>query len=256
MSMAKYPRLSVDGIQRHEEAQIQPDPMNVGEVERWASAIGGTLLVVQGLRSRSFGGFALALAGTGLIYRGVSGHSFLYQALKLDTAGKRRSEADQHVHSGRLIKHVAVVERPAQELYDYWRNVENAPHFMQGVESVTKTGPNRSHWISAGPFRTSFEWDSEVFHDEPGRLFAWKTLPGADVAHAGAIRFEPNTGDRGTVVTVEINYEPPAGMVGVTIAKLIGQDPDSMTKENLRRFKQLMETGEIATVEGQSSGRA
>ena len=255
MSSAKTPRFSVQGIQDHEDARIKPNPVNVGDVERWASTIGGTLLVVQGIRSRSIGGIALALAGGGLIYRGVSGHCGAYQALKIDTSGKHRSARDQHVHDGRLIKHVAVVERPAQELYDYWRKVENAPHFMQDVKSVTKTGPNRSHWVSGGPFGTSFEWDSEVFQDEPGRMFAWKTLPGADVAHAGAIHFEPNTGGRGTVVTVEINYEPPAGSLGVTVAKLIGQDPDSMTKENLRRFKQLMETGEIATVEGQTSGR-
>ena len=255
MSIAKHPRFSVHGIQDHEDARIKPNPVNVGEVERWASAIGGTLLLVQGLRARSLGGIALALAGGGLIYRGVSGHSFAYQALRIDTVGKHRSAADQHVHNGRLIKHVAVVERPARELYDYWRNVENAPRFMQGVEAVTKTGSNRSHWTSGGPFGTSFEWDSEVFQDDPGRMFAWKTLPGADVAHAGAIRFEPNTGGRGTLVTVEINYEPPAGALGLTVAKLIGQDPDSMTKENLRRFKQLMEAGEIATVEGQPSGR-
>ena len=255
MSMARNPRFSVAGIRDHEDARIVTNPVNVGDVERWASTIGGTLCVVQGLRSRSLLGVALAVLGGGLIYRGVSGHCGAYQALKIDTTGKHRSAADQHVHDGRLIKHVTVIERPAQELYDYWRNVENAPRFMTGVESVTKTGPDRSHWVSAGPFGKTFEWDSEVFHDEPGRLFAWKTLPGADVAHAGAIKFEPNTGGRGTVVTIEVNYEPPAGMLGVAVAKLLGQDPDAMTKENLRQFKQLMEAGEIATIAGQPSGR-
>ena len=213
------------------------------------------MLVVQGLRSRSLPGVALAFLGGGLLYRGATGHCSAYQALNIDTAGKHRSDADEHVHNGRLIKHVAVVERPAAELYDYWRNVENAPRFMTGVEAVTLTGPDKSHWVSGGPFGKKFEWDSEVFHDEPGRMFAWKTLPGADVPHAGMIKFEPTTGGRGTTVTVEINYEPPAGMLGVAVAKVIGQDPDSMTKENLRQFKQLMETGEIPTTTGQSSGR-
>ncbi len=256
MSIAKNPRFSAAGIREHEDAQIVPSKINVGDVERWASAVGGTLLVVQGLRSRSLPGVALALLGGGLLYRGVSGHCGAYQALNIDTAGKHRSDADAHVHNGRLIKQVAVIEKPAQELYNYWRNEENAPKFMTGVESVMKTGPNKSHWVSGGPFGKTFEWDSEVFQDDPGRMFAWKTLPGADVPHAGMIRFEPNTGGRGTIVTVEINYEPPAGMLGVAVAKLIGQDPDAMTKENLRQFKQLMETGEIPTIKGQSSGRA
>lgn len=256
MSIAKTPRFSVAGIQEHEEAHMATSHVNVGDVERWASTIGGTLLVVQGLRSRSLPGFALALLGGGLVYRGVSGHCGAYQALNINTVGKHRSDADTHVHHGRLIKHVAIVEKPAEELYAFWRNPENAPKFMTGVESVMKTGENKSHWVSGGPFGKKFEWDSEIFQDEPGRLFAWKTLPGADVPHAGMIKFEPNTGGRGTTVTVEINYEPPAGMLGVAVAKLIGQDPDAMTKENLRQFKQLMETGEIATTKGQPSGRA
>ena len=255
MSIANSPRFSVSGIREHEEAHAQPQRINVGDVERWASVAGGTLLVVQGLRSRSLPGVVLACLGGGLLFRGVTGHCGAYQALNIDTAGKHRSDADEHVHNGRLIKHVAVIERPAAELYDYWRNVENAPRFMTGVEAVTRTGPDRSHWVSAGPLGKKFEWDSEVFHDEPGRMFAWKTLPGADVPHAGMIKFEPNTGGRGTTVTVEINYEPPAGLLGVALAKVIGQDPDGMTKENLRQFKQLMETGEIPTTAGQSSGR-
>lgn len=255
MSIAQTPRFSVAGIRSHEEARVEPSYVNVGDIERWASAIGGTLLVVQGLRSRSLPGMALAVLGGGLIYRGVTGHCGAYQALKIDTAGKQRSDTDEHVHRGRLIKQVAVIERPARELYDYWRDVENAPRFMTDVQAVTKTGENRSHWVSGGPFGKTFEWDSEVFQDDPGRMFAWKTLPGADVPHAGMIKFEPNTGGRGTTVTVEINYEPPAGMLGVAVAKMIGQDPDAMTKENLRQFKQLMETGEIPTTSGQSSGR-
>lgn len=256
MSVAHNPRFSVEGIRQHEEAHTLPSKVNVGDVERWASAIGGSLLVAQGLRSRSLPGVGLALLGGSLLYRGLSGHCGAYQALKIDTTGKHRSDAETHIHHGRLIKHVAVVNRPAQELYDFWSNVENAPKFMTNIQKVMKTGPKTSHWVSSGPFGKTFEWDSEVINDQPGHLIAWKTLPGSDVSQAGSVRFEPATGDRGTLVTLEVNYEPPAGALGVAVAKLIGQDPDAMSKENLRHFKQLMETGEIPTIEGQSSGRA
>ena len=196
----------------------------------------------------------LAVLGGGLIYRGLSGHCGAYQALKIDTAGKHRSEADEHVHNGRLITQSMIVDRPAQELYDFWKDIENAPRFMGNIKKVIKTGPNTSHWVSDGPFGKTFEWDSEEINTVPGHLIAWKSLPGSDVTQAGAVRFEPATGGRGTKVTIEVNYEPPAGILGVAVAKMIGQDPNAMTKENLRRFKQLMETGEITTTEGQSSG--
>ncbi len=256
MSTARTPRFSVSGIREHEESHLVPNSVNVGDVERWVSAIGGTLFVAQGLRSRSLPGVALALLGGGMIYRGVTGHCGTYKALNIDTSDKHRSDDSEQIHHGRLIKHVTVVDRPAQELYDFWRDVENSPKFMTNIRSVKKTGGKTSHWVSEGPFGKTFEWDSETINEDPGRMFAWKSLPGADVNNAGSVRFEPATGGRGTKVTLEVNYEPPAGMLGVAIAKLIGQDPDSMSKENLRHFKQLMEAGELATTEGQSSGRA
>ena len=255
MSTAHVPRFSAAGIKEHEEARIQPPAVNVGDAERWASAIGGTLLIVQGLRSRSLPGAALAVLGGGMIYRGLTGHCSAYQALKIDTAGKQRSDADEHIHRGRLIKHSTIVDRPAQELYDFWANVENAPRFMGNIQRVIKTGPKTSHWVSDGPLGKTFEWDSEEINMVPGHLIAWQSLPGSDVNQAGAVRFEPATGGRGTKVTLEVNYEPPAGALGVAVAKLIGQDPDALSKENLRRFKQLMEAGEITTTAGQPSGR-
>jgi uncharacterized membrane protein len=100
----------------------------------------------------------------------------------------------------------------------------------------------------------TFEWDSEVIKDEPGRLIAWKSLPGSDVHLAGSVHFDQLPGNRGTIVTLELNYEPPAGAIGLAFAKLIGQDPDKNAREDLRRFKQLMEAGEIPTIEGQPSG--
>ena len=256
MSFTHAPRISVQGIRDHEEAHRPSSGINVGDAERWASAIGGTLLMAHGLRRGSFGGLALAVLGGSLIYRGTTGHCQAYEALNIDTSDKHRALEEQHIHQGRLIKHSTTVDRPAGELHDFWRDESNAPKFMSNIESARKTGEKTSHWASKGPLGKTFEWDSEVINEEPGRLIAWKSLPGGGVSNAGTVRFEPATGGRGTVVTLEINYEPPAGSLGVAAAKLLGEDPDVQARENLRRFKQLMEAGVIATVEGQTSGRA
>ncbi len=255
MSSAHAHRFSVQGIREHEEARLPKSDINVGQVERYASTIGGTLLVAQGLRQGTFGGLALALLGGGLVYRGVTGHCYTYDALNIDTSDKHRSDEGEHVHKGRLIKHTVTVNRPAEELYHFWRDVRNTTKFMTNIRSAESTGPKTSRWVSDGPMGKTFAWDSEIINDQPGRLIAWKTLPGADINQAGTVRFEPATGGRGTVVTVEVNYEPPAGLVGLAIAKVLGEDPDARTRENLRQFKQLMEAGEIPTIDGQSSGR-
>jgi len=255
MSSLHEPRISVQGIREYEEGHRPSSEINVGEVERWASAVAGTLLVTHGLRRGNFGGLALAVLGGSLVYRGVTGHCQAYEALHIDTSGKHRADIEEHVHKGRLIKHVATVDRPADELYRFWRDQANAPRFMTGIESVTKSGDRTSHWVARGPLNKTFAWDSEIIVEEEGRMFAWKSLPGGDISNAGSVRFEPATGGRGTLVTLEINYEPPAGALGVAVAKALGDDPDRRAREDLRRFKQLMEAGEIATVEGQTSGR-
>ena len=256
MSSLQAPRFSVEGIRQHEEAHRPTSPINVGEVERWASTIAGTLLAAHGLRRGSLGGLASALVGGGLIYRGVTGHCSAYSALKLDTSDKHQAVDSGHIHQGVLFKHEVTVNRPAADLHAFWRDVENSPRFMAQIDSVKKLDETKSHWTSTGPLGKVFAWDSEIINDQAGRLIAWKSLPGGDVELAGSVRFEPATGGRGTVVTLEMNYEPPAGIVGLTIAKVLGQDPEFLARENLRHFKQLMETGEIPTIEGQSSGRS
>jgi uncharacterized membrane protein len=255
MSSLHEPRISVRGIREYEESHRPTSDLNVGDAERWASTIGGSLLLAQGLRRGSFGGLALALFGGSLIYRGVTGHCQAYQALHIDTSDKHRAAQEEHIHKGRLAKHSTTVNRPAEELYRFWREQTNAPKFMTNIESVVKTGEKTSHWVLVGPLGKKFSWDSEVITEDAGRIFAWKSLPGGDLSNAGSVRFETLPGDRGTAVTLEVNFEPPAGALGVIAARLFGEDPDAMTREHLRRFKQLMEAGEIATIEGQTSGR-
>lgn len=157
--------------------------------------------------------------------------------------------------SDNVVRRAVTLDRSPEALYQFWRNFENLPRFMTHLESVTVTDDKRSHWVAKGPAGSSVEWDAEVIADEPNRMIAWRSLEGADVDNAGSVRFEPSTGGRGTVIKVEMGYNPPGGVLGATVAKLLGQDPAKQVTMDLMRFKQMIETGEIARTEGQPAGR-
>jgi uncharacterized membrane protein len=149
-----------------------------------------------------------------------------------------------------------VINRPPAELYRFWRDFSNLPRFMFHLEAVHVTGDKRSHWIAKAPAGRRVEWDAEIIEERPDEMIAWRSLPGSDVEHHGSVRFERAPGGRGTVIRVEMSYRPPAGMVGAMAASLFGKEPGQQVIEDLRRFKQLMEAGEIITTEGQPAGRA
>jgi uncharacterized membrane protein len=152
------------------------------------------------------------------------------------------------------VEHTMVVNRPVEECYRMWRDVENLPRFMKHLESVQRRDGNRSHWVAKGPAGMSVEWDAQVTRDEPNALLAWRSIEGSEVQNAGAVRFTPAPAGRGTMISVTMQYEPPAGALGMAVAKLFGEDPDVQVREDLRRFKRLVETGEIPTIEGQAHG--
>jgi uncharacterized membrane protein len=236
--------------------------VNVGEAERWASAIGGGALAVYGLTRGSVGGIVMALVGGALVYRGASGHCDMYAATGINTAGtESKSRSGNPVISVpasrgiKVEKSVSINKSPA-ELYSFWRNFENLPRFMNHLESVKSTGDNRSHWVANAPAGTTVEWDAEVYNEKENELIAWRSLEGSQVDNAGSVHFEPATGGRGTTLRVSLKYDPPGGFIGATIARLFGENPEQQIEEDLRRFKQLMETGETATIAGQPSGRS
>ncbi|MEY4938331.1 MAG: hypothetical protein RIQ93_66 [Verrucomicrobiota bacterium] len=148
------------------------------------------------------------------------------------------------------------IDRPAEEIYRFWRNLENLPKFMHHLKSVTVSDDRHSHWVAKGPVGTDVEWDAEIIADTPNELIAWRSLPGATVDNAGTVRFESAPGGRGTVVRIALKYDPPAGALGATITKLFGEAPEKQIPVDLRRIKQLLETGEVTRTEGQSSGRS
>jgi uncharacterized membrane protein len=135
--------------------------------------------------------------------------------------------------------------RTSGELYQYWRRLENLPRIFQHLESVTELDGRRSRWVAKAPAGQTVEWEAEIVNEVPGERIAWKSLPGARVPNAGTVQFRKDPAGHGTEIKVTLEYEPPAGKLGMAIARLMGEEPAVQVREDLRRFKQLMETGEI-----------
>jgi len=209
--------------------------------ERWGSLIGGSALVLLGLKQRSLRGALMALAGGGLVYHGAAGKSSIQDAVGMNQSIK--------------VEKTVTINKPADELYRYWHNFEYLPTFMKHLKSVKVLSNTRSHWIANAPLGASVEWDADLVNDQENQLIAWASVEGADIDNSGFVRFTPAPGGRGTEVKVVIEYNPPGGVIGAGIAKLFGEEPEQQAGDDLRRFKQLMEAGEIATTEGQPSGR-
>jgi uncharacterized membrane protein len=232
--------------------------LNVAEPERWASALGGAALAVYGMRQRSLAGALIAASGGILIARGATGYCPIYAASRIstaDTADRDDTRVALRGKRGVLVEQAITIDRPASELYRYWRNFENLPRFMAHVVSVRQLDQRRSHWVVQAPAKRTMEWDAEIINEIPDELIGWRTLRGADVISAGSVRFTPAGPQRGTEVHVRLQYQPPGGKVGAAVAWMLGREPSQTIQEDLRRFKQLMEAGEIPTTKGQSRGK-
>lgn len=229
---------------------------NVGRTERLVSALGGAALVLAGLRRRGGAGAALVLGGGMLLQRGVTGSCMVYRALGVNTAGT--ADADDFGPAVRTVSAAAVrtIECAPVEVYRFWRDVESAPRYQLRVRSVRRTGPTRSRWTAEGLFGRAWTWESEITADRPGEYLAWESLPGADLPNAGTATFRPVPGEPNrTELRVTMRIDPPLGLIGDALGGPISGVLEEMLREDLRRFKQLVEVGEIATTEGQPSGR-
>ena len=154
----------------------------------------------------------------------------------------------------RVQKSIAV-NRPLEELYAFWRQLNNLPQVMRHLHSVHELNAERSQWVALGPAGTLIQWEARITTDKPNELIAWQSLQGADVPNQGFVEFKRLPADHGAVVTVHVEYAPPGGRVTASVAKLFGRSPEQEIELDLRRWKQLMETGEVATTEGQPSGK-
>jgi uncharacterized membrane protein len=232
---------------------------NVAKGERIGSVALGAALVGLGVRRRDPIGLVAALFGGYFISRGATGHCLVYDALGVSTGSADAVLASAHrddvtgraatVNARKAIKveRAVTIERPRDELYAFWRNFENLPQFMEHLVSVRVESPMRSHWTAKAPAGKTVEWDAEIVNEVPNEIIAWKTVGEPDVANAGAVNFFDAPGGRGTIVRVTMDYEPPAGRLGAMLSHFTTEEPDRQIREDLRKFKQLMETGEITT---------
>jgi uncharacterized membrane protein len=232
--------------QLHPELQHGTQGRNVGAVERVLSVAVGLAMVGHGLRRRTLPSMLVALVGGSILHRGVTGRSRLYAAMGLTPT---RGEA------GVRFELSTTILQPRDVLYRAWRDFESHPRFLPHLRSVRMLEDGKSLWVAQGPGGTHFEWTSQVTEDREGERLAWHTLPGSCLHHEGVITFEDAPAHRGTVVHLALRYHVPGGRLSVLLAKLLGEEPKQELSEGLRRFKQLQETGEVATVKAQPAGR-
>jgi uncharacterized membrane protein len=206
--------------------------------QRLGWLIGGGALAAWGIKRlvdrRSPSSIGMTAAAGLLVYKGIRSHN----------GASRRAN----------LEATFTVNKPAEELFRYWRNFENLPKFMQHLESVQGSG-NRSHWVARGPLGAKLSWDAEITDEKEDEWILWRSLENSPLRHSGSVHFRPAAGNRGTVVTVAIQYLATNSGVGRILMKLLGALPERQLREELRHFKQLMEAGEIPTTAGQPSGR-
>jgi uncharacterized membrane protein len=220
--------------------QTADDGINVGKTERLVSGIAGAAVIALALRRKRLRGVLLPLGGT-LLSRAVTGRCAVNRALGRNTAkGGRVSPVARG--EGIKVERTITVNRPQEEVYGFWRQLENLPRFMDHLESVTVLDEDRSHWVAKAPAGTKVEWDASIQDEIENELIVWRSLPGSDIDNAGSVHFIPVGG--GTEVRVVLSYDPPAGRVGAAVAKLLGEEPEQQVEEDLRRFKQVMEAVE------------
>jgi uncharacterized membrane protein len=223
---------------------------NIGDAQRLFSAIAGAGLIIEGWRRRSLAGGALALGGVTLLYRAASSYSRALDAIGIDMRGRQDTNrlGRRKVHSDRAtkIRRSVEINRPPNELYRFWRALNNLPRIMSDLESVEVITDRLSHWVlKTMTGLPTIEWDAEIINDVENERIGWRSLNGADVDHAGSVEFESLDDGRKTRVTVTLQYAPLAGRLGTAVAKFIGQDPDSKIADDLQQFKESMEAGKV-----------
>ncbi|WP_162601776.1 SRPBCC family protein [Occallatibacter savannae] len=193
--------------------------------------LGAAALVAYGLTRRSKTGTALAAAGGLLAYKAARGQS---------------TESSTHA--------VFLLNASPEQAYKLWRNFKGLPRFMAHLKSVRELDSRRSEWIALGPGQREIRWHAEITDDTPNQRIAWRSLPNSDVYTSGSVEFRSDPQGRGTFVSANVRYGIPGGSVTSGLAALFGKNPEFVVREDLRRFKQLLETGEVPTTRGQTHG--
>lgn len=238
---------------RSDEARASSSVQHSGDLtgwSRWATLIGGGLLVRHGLRHGGLTGLASLAIGGAMAWAGANGRMPTALQGMTGTEGENRIAGRRGWSSAAATSTSITINKPAEELYRFWRDFSNLSRVMEHVESIEKIDENRSRWTVKAPAGQTVSWEAVVTDDQKNRRIAWESAPGADVRNYGWVEFKPAPGDRGTEVKALIVYEPPGGQIGRLLAKLFMEEPGVQMRDDLRRFKQVMETGSLGTGEG------
>ncbi len=211
--------------------------------ERLAEVMSGTALLAYAAKSRSTRSLGLALAGAPLVFHGFTGRWPVSRTVA-------RAIAPQPLE----VETSVTINRSKDDLYAFWRRLENLPRFMKNLQSVESLEGRRSRWVGKSPLGTDVEWEAEVIEDRPGQLLSWRSCPGSRVLTAGSVLFEEAPGNRGTVVRVTMAVRPPGQGLGKALGRVLRPVTERQVREDLRRFKSLMEAGEVPTTKGQPAG--
>ena len=219
------------------------------DLKRWGALAAAAAVIGYGVSRRSMSGLQMAAGAAPLAYRGATGRwpAALESLVNRDGDTRRALSGSRGIHVRESVR----LECPVDEVYRFWSRLENLPTFMANLIGVTDLGGGRSHWIARGPGGLRIEWDAEIINEIQNKVLAWRSLPGGDVVSAGSVTVQAARGDdRGTQLTVTMQYEPPAGSFGAVVASAFGREPSQTIREDLRRLKQLLEAGEIARAAG------
>jgi uncharacterized membrane protein len=249
-----YMDIEFPGDVREEQVRSR---RNINDAERWLSLAAGLGLAAYGLVGKRGTGAGLGIAALGgvLVKRGVTAHCDAYHLMGINTANTR--DDTRSALGGRAGVHVdesVTINQPVEILYRFWRNLENLPRFMRHLESVERVTDTLSRWRAKGPAGSTIEWNAEIINEVANQVIGWRSIEGSDVVSAGSVNFDDAGPGRGTRVRVRLQYSPPGGKLGAAVAKLLGRDAGSEIREDLRQFKQILETGEIPTTAGQPRG--
>ena len=211
------------------------------EVQTFAAGAAATAIIAYGLSRRTIGGFALALTGIPLAYRCMTGEwppsAPVDQWLEIGAKTTKRALGGGR---GIQVNESVRLEKPLDEVYRFWRQLDNLPRFMDHLVRVTDQGAGRSHWVAQGPAGVKVEWDAEIINDVPGQVIGWQSLPGGDITTAGSVNFDELPNGMGTQLTVRLHYEPPAGRLGDLVAQQFCQSPSQTIRADLLKLKQLI----------------
>ena len=220
---------------------------NISDVEKWLSLAAGSGLALYGLTRLKRTGWLYAGLGGLLLRRGATGHCGVYDALGFNTAvSVQGTRAALGGPRGINVLETVTINHSIEDLYRFWRNLENLPQLMRHLASVERITDTISHWRARGPAGVVVEWDAEIFNEIPNKLIAWRSLEGADVISAGSVNFDRVANGRATRITVNLQYSPPLGKVGAAFARLFGADAETEIRADLERFKQMVETSQPA----------